>query len=111
MRAQRPDEIRDFLHAGLCEVVDKRTNRSQEHIQVVVTHNPERRGGGGSREFRFPDGTAFSVLLTGCPKSLSINQLVWYTDQRELPSSGPSSPRQGRSLGEAHAVAKLACFG
>lgn len=59
LRPGRPDEIKDFLHAGICGVVDRRTNEPQREILVVVTHDPERKGGGGSREFRFMDGTVF----------------------------------------------------
>lgn len=66
-RPRRPDKVKDFVHAGLCQVVDRRTNEAQAQIQVVVTHDPERRGGGGRREFRFEDGTTFLGAVDWLP--------------------------------------------
>jgi hypothetical protein len=64
---RRPDEIKDLLHAGICGIVDRRTNEPQKEILVIVEHNPERRGGGGSREFRFMDGTVFLGVIDWMP--------------------------------------------
>lgn len=64
---RRPDEIKDFLHAGICRVIDRRKNEPQKAILVVVSHDPEYYAGGGRREFRFMDGTTFFGVIDWMP--------------------------------------------
>ena len=64
---KRPDDFKNYLHAGLCAVTDLRSGQPQETVRVVIHDNPERRGGGGSRRFQFSDGHTFLSVIDWLP--------------------------------------------